>query len=64
MCCVSDDGNLTLPEIAEKLQLSLGGVEKIVRQLKKEGILSREGSTKAGKCIVKLEDQSNLNKYF
>ena len=51
-----DDGNLTLPEIAEKLQLSLGGVEKIVRQLKKEGILSREGSTKAGKWIVKLED--------
>ena len=53
---LSDDGNLTLPEIAEKLQLSLGGVEKIVRQLKKEGILSREGSTKAGKWIVKLED--------
>lgn len=53
---LSEDGNLTLPEIAEKLQISLGGVEKIVRQLKKEGILSREGSTKAGKWIVKLED--------
>ena len=53
---LSDNGNLTLPEIAEKLQLSLGGVEKIVRQLKKESILSREGSTKAGKWIVKLED--------
>ena len=53
---LSDNGNLTLPEIADKLQLSLGGVEKIVRQLKKEGKLSREGSTKAGKWIVKLED--------
>lgn len=53
---LSENGNLTLPEIADKLQLSLGGVEKIVRQLKKEGILSREGSTKAGKWIVKLED--------
>lgn len=53
---LSNNGNLTLPEIADKLQLSLGGVEKIVRQLKKEGILSREGSTKAGKWIVKLED--------
>ena len=53
---LSDNGNLTLPEIAEKLQLSLGGVEKIVRQLKIESILSREGSTKAGKWIVKLED--------
>ena len=53
---LSDNGNLTLPEIADKLQLSLGGVEKIVRQLKKEGKLSPEGSTKAGKWIVKLED--------
>lgn len=41
-------------QIAKKLLMSLSGVEKIVRQLKKEGILSREGSTKAGKWIVKV----------
>ena len=46
------NGKLTLPELAEKLNLSIGGVEKIVRQLKKEGILFRKGSTKAGEWIV------------
>lgn len=51
---LSDNGNLTLPGIAKELQISLGGVEKIVRQLKKEGILHREGSTKAGKWIIKM----------
>lgn len=51
---LSNDGSLTLPEIAEKLHLSLGGVEKIIRQLKKNGILYREGSTKAGKWIISI----------
>lgn len=52
---LSNDGNLTLPELAKRLHLSLGGVEKIVRKLKKEGILSRKGSTKAGEWIVKKD---------
>ena len=47
------NGKLTLPELAERLNLSIGGVEKIVRQLKKEGILFRKGSTKASEWIVK-----------
>lgn len=51
---LSNDGSLTLPEIAEKLHLSLGGVEKIIRQLKKNGILYREGSTKAGRWIISM----------
>lgn len=51
---LSNDGSLTLPEIAETLHLSLGGVEKIIRQLKKNGILYREGSTKAGKWIISM----------
>ena len=49
---LSENGKLTLPEIAAWLNLSLGGVEKIVRQLKTEGILLREGSTKGGKWVV------------
>lgn len=49
---LAGNGKLTLPELAERLNLSIGGVEKIVRQLKKEGILSRKGSTKAGEWIV------------
>ncbi len=47
-----DNGKLTLPELADRLNLSIGGVEKIVRQLKKEDILFRKGSTKAGEWIV------------
>ena len=49
---LSKNGKLTLPEVALSLNLSLGGVEKIVRQLKAEGILSREGSTKGGKWVL------------
>ena len=50
---LTGNGKLTLPELAERLNLSIGGVEKIVRQLKKEGFLSRKGSTKAGEWVVK-----------
>lgn len=49
--------NLTLAEIAEMIGLTRDGVKKIADKLRAEGILSREGSTKAGKWIVKLEDQ-------
>ncbi len=50
---LKSNGELTLPEIAKNLNLSLGGIEKIVRQLKGAGRLVREGSTKAGRWIVK-----------
>lgn len=51
---ISRNGNITLPEVASSLNLSLGGVEKIVRQLKAEGIISRKGSTKAGEWIIHI----------
>lgn len=47
---------LTLAEIAKIIGLTRDGVKKIADKLRAEGILSREGSTKAGKWIVKLED--------
>ncbi len=47
---------LTLAEIAEIIGLTRDGVKKIADKLRAEGILSREGSTKAGKWIVKIED--------
>lgn len=46
------NGKLTIPEIASFLKLSVGGIEKIVRQLKQDGILYREGSNKAGKWVI------------
>ncbi|MDE7081982.1 MAG: hypothetical protein K2O78_10055 [Muribaculaceae bacterium] len=42
--------------MAEIIGLTRDGVKKIADKLRAEGILSREGSTKAGKWIVKLED--------
>lgn len=50
---LKSNGELTLPEVAQILNLSLGGIEKIVRQLKRDGVLAREGSTKAGRWVVK-----------
>lgn len=51
-----ENPDLTLAEIAEIIGLTRDGVKKIADKLRAEGILSREGSTKAGKWIVKLED--------
>lgn len=50
---LKSNGELTLPAIAQILNLSLGGIEKIVRHLKRDGRLVREGSTKAGRWVVK-----------
>ena len=39
--------------MVEKLEISRGMVESAIKNLKDEGKLAREGSTKAGKWIVK-----------
>ena len=44
---------ITMNEMAEKLGISRGMTESTVKDLKKEGRLVREGSTKRGKWIVK-----------
>lgn len=49
---LADNPSMTLSEIATRLQLSLSGVEKIVRRLRQEGKLMRKGSTKSGLWIV------------
>lgn len=43
---------MTLPEVAKILGLTKDGVNKIVAKLRREGTLSRKGSTKAGEWIV------------
>lgn len=58
---LSENGKLTLPEVASSLNLSLAGVEKIVRQLKLEGIIYRKGSTKAGEWIVNKDLSSQAD---
>ena len=43
---------ISIPEIAKIVNLSLSGVEKNIRQLKKEGKLSRTTNTKSGEWII------------
>lgn len=40
--------DMTIPELALTLGLSLAGVEKIIRKLKHDGLLRRVGSGKGG----------------
>ncbi len=50
---LSRNNSITLSEVAKLIGLSRIGVQKITNKLKKEGKLTREGSTKSGKWIVK-----------
>ena len=50
---LEDNPNTNLQEIANKLNMTRRGVQKITDKLKSEGKLMREGSTKSGKWIVK-----------
>jgi len=43
---------ISVPEIARTINLSLSGVEKNIRQLKKDGKLSRTTDTKSGEWVV------------
>lgn len=47
---------VTLQEIADKIGITRRGVQKITDRLKADGIIRREGSTKAGKWIINTPD--------
>ncbi len=49
---VTENPKISVFEIAEKMGLSIKGVEKNIRQLKKDGMLSRTNNTKSGQWIV------------
>ena len=49
---MKENKSITLPEIAIMLNLSLGAVEKAVRQMKKEGNVRHVGPNKGGEWIV------------
>lgn len=48
---LSEKPTLTIPELANALHLSVSGIEKIVRELKRSGRLRRSGATKKGRWI-------------
>lgn len=45
---IAQNSLVTIPEIASALDMSIAGIEKIIRALKKEGRLRRVGPTKGG----------------
>jgi len=45
--------DITLQKVAEQLSMTRDGVKKAVDKMRKSGIISREGSTKSGRWIVK-----------
>ena len=49
---LSENPALTIPELAKAVHLSVSGIEKIVRGLKRSGRLRRSGATKNGRWIV------------
>lgn len=50
---LSDDGNLSIEEVAEKAEISLSGAKKICAKLQEYGILERKGSKRDGFWLVK-----------
>ena len=49
---IRNDSRISVPEIAEIVELSIKGVEKNIRQLKHEGVISRTSETKSGEWVI------------
>ena len=50
---ISENPNITIPELAEQLNMSTRGVEKQIQKLKEAGIIIRVGPAKGGHWVVK-----------
>ncbi|MCL2598170.1 MAG: putative DNA binding domain-containing protein [Paludibacter sp.] len=51
---ITENSQITVAEIAEAIGLSIAGVEKNIRQLKQEDIISRTSDTKSGEWIINI----------
>ena len=49
---MKNDEKISVPEIAEIIGLTIKGVEKNIKQLKQEGVITRTTDTKSGEWIV------------
>lgn len=52
VCLIQNNPKISRAELAERLQISERKTRMCIEQLKKEGILIRDGSTKRGRWIV------------
>ncbi len=56
---LQDNPKMTSKRLSEKIGLSLWGVEWNLAKMKKQGLIRRVGSTKAGHWeVVRMEDES------
>lgn len=55
---------ITIPELSETIGLSDSGIRYAIAQLRKRGLLEREGSRKQGKWIVRQEIIAELNCHY
>jgi len=49
---IKEDKHITIPEMADKIGISVKGIEKIIASLKNEGHIERVGSRKTGHWAV------------
>lgn len=49
---IKKDKHITIPEMADKIGISVKGIEKIIASLKNEGHIERVGSRKTGHWVV------------
>lgn len=52
---LKSNNRMTLDKMAEYLGMTKRGVQKVTNRLKEAGVISRQGSTKAGQWIVNGE---------
>jgi ATP-dependent DNA helicase RecG len=53
---ITENQNITIPEMANKLQLSTRAIEKQMAKLKSKGVVNRVGSDKDGYWIITNEE--------
>ena len=56
---IRKNSHISVPEIASIIGLSVGGVEKNIRQLKKDGVLTHTGPARGGywEIISSMDDE-------
>jgi len=52
LALIAGNKHITIPEIADRMMLSISGTEKIIRSLKADKVLTRIGPAKGGHWVV------------
>ena len=52
IAAISRNPEITIPELATELSVSLRSMERIIKKLKDQGRIAREGSARVGKWVI------------